>query len=100
MGPSLIEAKTYRYMEHAIGMRAGNYRSEAEINEWKKRDPIILLRGELVRNRVLGEQEVTDIEGEVRIEVEQAVEFGRSSPFPAAEEAFDHVYANPFPIAH
>jgi acetoin:2,6-dichlorophenolindophenol oxidoreductase subunit alpha len=100
LGPSLIEAKTYRYMEHAIGMRAGNYRSENEINEWKKRDPIILLRGELVRNRVLGEQEVTDIEGEVRIEVEQAVEFARSSPFPAAEEAFDHVYATPFPIAH
>lgn len=100
LGPSLIEAKTYRYMEHAIGMRAGNYRSESEIDEWKKRDPIVLLRGELVRNRVLGEQEVIDIEAQVRTEVERAVEFGRSSPFPAAEEAFDHVYANPIPIAH
>jgi acetoin:2,6-dichlorophenolindophenol oxidoreductase subunit alpha len=100
LGPSLIEAKTYRYLEHAIGMRAGNYRSEAEINEWKKRDPIVILRGELVRNRVLDEREVTDIEAQVHVEVEQAVEFGRNSPFPAAEEAYDHVYANPFPIAH
>ena len=98
LGPSLIEAKTYRYLEHAIGMRAGNYRSEAEINEWKKRDPIVLMRGELVRNRVVGEPEVTDIEAQVRVEVEQAVEFARNSPFPAADEAFDHVYANAFPI--
>jgi len=98
LGPSLIEAKTYRYLEHAIGMRAGNYRSEAEINEWKKRDPIVLMRGELVRNRVVGEPEVTDVEAQVRVEVEQAVEFARNSPFPAADEAFDHVYANAFPI--
>jgi pyruvate dehydrogenase E1 component alpha subunit len=98
LGPSLIEAKTYRYLEHAIGMRAGNYRSEAEINEWKKRDPIVLMRGELVRGRVVGEAEVTDVEAQVRVEVEQAVEFARNSPFPAADEAFDHVYANAFPI--
>jgi acetoin:2,6-dichlorophenolindophenol oxidoreductase subunit alpha len=98
-GPSLIEAKTYRYLEHSIGMRAGKYRSEEEINEWKKRDPIVLMRGDLIRNRVAGEQEVTEIEAEVRMEVERAVEFGHNSPFPAAEEAFDHVYANPFPIA-
>jgi TPP-dependent pyruvate/acetoin dehydrogenase alpha subunit len=81
-------------------MRAGNYRSENEINEWKKRDPIILLRGDLVRNRVLGESEVTDIEAQVAVEVAEAVEFARSSPFPTAEEAFEHVYANPFPIPH
>jgi acetoin:2,6-dichlorophenolindophenol oxidoreductase subunit alpha len=100
LGPSLIEAKTYRYLEHAIGMRAGAYRTEDEINQWKKRDPIVIMRGELIRNRVQGEQEVTDIEAEVRVEVDEAVEFARNSPFPAPEEAFEHVYANPVPITH
>jgi pyruvate dehydrogenase E1 component alpha subunit len=100
MGPSLIEAKTYRYMEHAIGMGSKNYRTEDEVNEWKKRDPIVILRGTLVRNRVLGEQEVTVIEAEVRTEVKEALEFARNSPFPPPEDAYQHMYANPFPIAH
>jgi acetoin:2,6-dichlorophenolindophenol oxidoreductase subunit alpha len=100
IGPSLIEAKTYRYMEHAIGMGSKNYRTEDEVNEWKKRDPIVMLRGTLVRNRVIGEQEVTVIEAEVATEVKEALEFARNSPFPAPEDAYQHMYANPFPIAH
>ena len=100
MGPSLIEAKTYRYMEHAIGMGSKNYRTEDEVNQWKKRDPIVILRATLVRNRVLGEQEVTVIEAEVRTELKEALEFARNSPFPPPEDAYLHMYANPFPIAH
>jgi TPP-dependent pyruvate/acetoin dehydrogenase alpha subunit len=43
---------------------------------------------------------VTVIEAEVRTEVKEALEFARNSPFPLPEDAYQHMYANPFPIAH
>lgn len=48
-GPSLIEAKTYRYKEHAEGLHIGaEYRSEEEVEEWAKRDPIPTFREQLI----------------------------------------------------
>jgi len=99
-GPSLIEAKTYRYLEHAVGLAVarGTYRTDEEIAQWKKRDPIDIHRSALITNRVAGEQEVIEIEAQVRAEVEAAVEYARQSAFPDAAEAFDNVYSNPIPI--
>lgn len=99
-GPSLIEAKTYRYLEHAVGLAIprGAYRSDEEIAQWKKRDPIDIHRSTLISNRVAGEQEVIEIEAQVRVEVDAAVEYARQSEFPEAAEAFDNVYTNPIPI--
>jgi len=100
LGPSLIEAKTYRYLEHSVGMRVprGAYRSDEEIAQWKKRDPIVIHRSALISNRVAGEQEVIEIEAQVRAEVDAAVEYARQSEFPNPAEAFDHLYTNPIPI--
>lgn len=99
-GPSLIEAKTYRYLEHSVGMRVqrGAYRSDEEIAQWQKRDPIVIHRSALISNRVAGEQEVIEIEAQVRVEVDAAVEYARQSEFPDPAEAFDHLYTNPIPI--
>jgi acetoin:2,6-dichlorophenolindophenol oxidoreductase subunit alpha len=99
-GPSLVEAKTYRYLEHAVGLAIrAPYRAEEEIAQWKKRDPIVIHRSELVRNRVIGEREVIEIEAQVRAEVDAALEYARHSPFPDPEEAFENLYSNPFPIS-
>jgi acetoin:2,6-dichlorophenolindophenol oxidoreductase subunit alpha len=100
LGPSLIEAKTYRYMEHAAGLavQRGAYRSDEEIAQWKKRDPIAIHRSALFGNRVADEQEVIEIEAQVRTEVEAAVEYARQSEFPDPSEAFDNLYTNPVPI--
>ncbi|MBV8361285.1 MAG: thiamine pyrophosphate-dependent dehydrogenase E1 component subunit alpha [Deltaproteobacteria bacterium] len=101
LGPSLIEAKTYRYLEHSVGMRVprGAYRSDEEIAQWKKRDPIGIHRSALVSNRVANEQDVIEIEAQVRAEVDAAVEYARQSEFPDPAEAFDHLYTNPIPIS-
>jgi TPP-dependent pyruvate/acetoin dehydrogenase alpha subunit len=48
-----------------------------------------------VTNRVAGEQEVIEIEAQIRTEVEAALEFARGSEFPEPEEAFDHLYSTP-----
>ncbi|HBY95377.1 MAG: thiamine pyrophosphate-dependent dehydrogenase E1 component subunit alpha [Ardenticatenaceae bacterium] len=98
-GPSLIEAKTYRYMEHAEGLVVtANYRTPEEIAEWKKRDPIPNFRRTLIDQGVLTEAEADRLEAQVRTEVEEAVEFARQSPFPEPAEAFEGLYANPIPV--
>lgn len=98
LGPSLVEAKTYRYNEHAEGVGIPSiYRSEAEIEAWRLRDPIDLHRRRLVRDGVLTEARLDAIESEVRAELETAVEFALGSPFPDPAEAFEGLYASPIP---
>jgi len=101
LGPSLVEAKTYRYLEHSVGMRIprGAYRSDEEIAQWQRRDPIAIHRSALISNGVAGEQEVIEIEAQVRVEIDAALEFARQSEFPEAAEAFDNLYTNPIPIS-
>jgi pyruvate dehydrogenase E1 component alpha subunit len=96
-GPSLIEAKTYRYKEHSSGTRIVGYRTDSEIEEWKARDPI-----ELFARRMLGEAATTTaaldrIHQRVTAEVQAAVEFARESPYPPPEALFEDLYANPGP---
>ena len=98
-GPSLVEAKTYRYREHAEGLAFARsaYRSEEEVARWLARDPIMLHRARLV-DAAVPEGALDQIETEVRDEVQEAIRFARESPYPDPEAAFEDVYANPFPI--
>jgi len=96
LGPTLVEAKTYRYLEHAEGFPIpGSYRTTKEIEQWRKRDPIAIHREKLISQRVLTEAQAADIEAEVQAELADAEEFGRRSPCPEPGEAFEHVYATP-----
>lgn len=95
-GPSLIEAKTYRYMEHAEGLQiVANYRTPEEIARWRELDPVTSFREKLLRQSVLTEEQAEEIAEQVRTEVAEAVEFARQSPFPEPEEAFKGLYATP-----
>ena len=98
-GPSLIEAKTYRYQEHAemIGVFMGGYRSEEEIAAWRQRDPIRLFRERLLAQGVLAEAEAAQIETQVQAEVDEAVAFARQSAYPAPEALFEDLWASPVP---
>jgi TPP-dependent pyruvate/acetoin dehydrogenase alpha subunit len=93
-GPSLIEAKTYRYREHAEGLRL-HYRPEGELESWMARDPIELHRTRLLESGV-SEDELDELRVVEQAEVERAVEFARESPFPDPSEAFEGLYAQPF----
>jgi TPP-dependent pyruvate/acetoin dehydrogenase alpha subunit len=94
-GPSLIEAKTYRFDEHAVGLNHLNYRDADEIAQWRQRDPITLFRTLLESEGMLDSAALTAIDDEVQREVAEAVQFGLDSPHPDPAEAFDHVYATP-----
>ncbi len=92
-GPTLIEAKTYRYGEHAEGLFIPVvYRPEEEVEAWKQRDPVPLHRNQLIEEGTLSEKEAEAIEAAIREEVEAALAFAKASPFPDASEAYDDVF--------
>jgi pyruvate dehydrogenase E1 component alpha subunit len=91
-GPTLIEAKTYRWRGHSKSDR-NLYRTQQEIDEWKQRDPIVRLRDRLLELELLSETAAAAIESEVGAEIEAAVEFARNSPDPDPAGLEDEVYA-------
>ncbi len=96
-GPTLIEAKTYRFAGHSRG-DARKYRERDEEDQWKELDPITRLRDAIVARDPGDEARLVAIEAEVAAEIDDAVEFARQSPDPVASDAFTDVYANPFPV--
>ena len=100
-GPSLVEAKTYRFDNHAIGLPIEHYREQAEVDEWRaQRDPLVLFRQALTSTGTATEARLGEIDDEVRAGLEAGVEFARSSSYPDPAAAFDHVFTNPIPIPH
>jgi len=98
-GPTLIEAKTYRFDEHCVGLFInGSYRPAEEISHFtNERDPVTLLRDVLLADGI-PPAALEEIESEASGLVDEAVAFARESAFPDPEEAFELVYANPIPI--
>jgi pyruvate dehydrogenase E1 component alpha subunit len=92
--PTLIEARTYRYMGHSMS-DPGKYRTRAEIEKYQKRDPIKTFTATLNQNGILSDKDIADIEAQVRAEVEHAVRFAEESPEPDPSELYTNVYANP-----
>jgi TPP-dependent pyruvate/acetoin dehydrogenase alpha subunit len=92
-GPTLVEAKTYRYMDHAKGLPPMNYRTAEEMAFWKARDPIALLREKLLGDAVASKADIETLGRQVRREVDAAVAFARESPEPSPEDAYSDVYA-------
>ena len=79
-GPSLIEAKTYRHGGHHVN-DPGLYMPRDELEAWKARDPIIVLR-----NHINHDKKVKAVEQMVDQEMDAAIEFGKTSPNPSVEE--------------
>jgi len=80
-GPAFVEALTYRYVGHSRS-DPGAYRPEGELEEWKARDPIVLLRAQLEEDGA-GAAELDAIEQAVTEELEEMRERGLAAPFPA-----------------
>jgi pyruvate dehydrogenase E1 component alpha subunit len=91
-GPSLIEIETSRLAGHFIGDAEG-YRPAGEKDALFARDPIAVLREKLIAEQIMTEAD--DLAAVKRAEsaVERAIAMARAAPFPAAAEAFDHVFA-------
>ena len=91
-GPTLIEAKTYRYLGHFVGEPGTDYRTKEELESWKRKDAIDGYKKRLVQEKIAGEEELTLIGGEVEEAVRQAVQYSLESPDPDPREALEDVY--------
>jgi pyruvate dehydrogenase E1 component alpha subunit len=93
--PYFIEMNAYRFLGHGVAdnpQQQKFYRSESEIEEWKKRDPIYLLGRKLEKMGWLDDSEKERIEDSVKLEVEEAISYAERSPEPAPEALFEHVF--------
>ncbi len=100
-GPTLIEALTYRFEEHSLGLdriRKSEYRTNAEIDEWRKRDPIDVLTRNILESGMGTKDECDQISDRARAAVEEAVEFARNSPFPDESELYEDMFSAEMPI--
>ena len=97
-GPTLIEAMTYRYEDHSLGLdriRKSEYRTQGEVEEAMKRDPLSIHRAAMTSHGFATAEECDRIEAKVKLEIEEAVEFARNSPFPEPEDLYDDMWATP-----
>jgi len=92
-GPTLIEAKTYRYYAHTSDDDDKVYRSREEVELWRRKDPIPNFRQYLVEQRILSDAMEKQIDAEVTDLIQKAVKDTESSPDPT--DPLSHVYANP-----
>jgi pyruvate dehydrogenase E1 component alpha subunit len=91
--PTLIEARTYRYMGHSMADPIhGHYRTKEELEKQKEKDPIEQLKGRLLGEGLLDEDEYKVMDGEIRDEMEDAVSFADESPDPTPEDLYTDVY--------
>jgi len=91
--PTLIEARTYRYMGHSMADPIhGHYRTKEELEEQKSRDPIDQLARQLRQADLLDDDGFKTLKHSVEEEVEDAVRFSEESPEPELSELYTDVY--------
>ncbi|GAA4223848.1 pyruvate dehydrogenase (acetyl-transferring) E1 component subunit alpha [Actinomadura meridiana] len=96
-GPFLVEAHTYRLEAHTNADDASRYRTEAEAEEWRRRDPIARLEAYLRRRGHLSDADVTAFAAEAEEFAERLRARMNADPELAPMDLFDHVYGTPTP---
>ncbi len=93
-GPTLIEARTYRWHGHNEGEEvfSGQYRPKEEVASWKELDPIVRHRARMLAQG-FDAAELDSIDAEETERVAQSIVFAEQSPYPDASDALLHVFA-------
>jgi 2-oxoisovalerate dehydrogenase E1 component alpha subunit len=92
-GPTLIEARCFRYMPHSSDDDDRTYRPEGEVAEERKQDPLHQFNHYLKEVGVLSEEKEKEILDWVTKEVDKATEYAENAPSPAPEDTLKHIYA-------
>jgi pyruvate dehydrogenase E1 component alpha subunit len=91
-GPTLIEAKTYRYYGHSRS-DPRKYRTREEEEHYRtERDPIELFKRRLVEEKIASAKEIEALERAVEAVIEEATTFALESPYPDESELYDFLY--------
>ncbi len=93
--PTLLEVRTYRFMGHSMSDAAsGTYRTKAELEEYMKRDPISLLRSRMEANGTLADEQLQQMDAEIKAVVQDAWDFADASPELPLEALYEDVYVD------
>jgi pyruvate dehydrogenase E1 component alpha subunit len=89
--PQLVEAVTYRYRGHSMA-DPEEYRTKEEVEEWRRRDPIVTFRKRLTEEDVLSDEDAEKLDQQAIKTVDESVEFADQSPFPDLDSLYDDIY--------
>ena len=92
-GPSFLECKTYRFYNHHGVQNLGlKYRTDEEVNEAKKRDPIFTFEDRVVKAKLLTKKKIEATWTTQRQAIAEAIEFADASPLPTPDQMLADVY--------
>ncbi|ATF12920.1 thiamine pyrophosphate-dependent dehydrogenase E1 component subunit alpha [Brevibacillus sp. HB1.2] len=91
-GPTLIEAVMYRLVPHSSDDDDRVYRTREEVEEAKKKDPLIVFAAYLREIGLLDEHKEADMLARVQLEVDEATEYAETAPYPTPESTMTYVY--------
>ena len=102
-GPSYIVADTYRFRGHSMSdpmkyRKTPDGKWLPEVEEARKRDPIVILQNRMIERGLITEDRVEAIEAEIADEVNQAVHQAEVDPYPAIEDRFNDILAEKYPL--
>jgi pyruvate dehydrogenase E1 component alpha subunit len=94
-GPTFIECVTYRLLMHTTADDPKRYRSESEVEEWRKREPLVRFERYLISKSLLSEAQKEEIEAGIAADINSAVKRAEEqmATMGAPLEMFDHLYA-------
>lgn len=92
-GATLVEAKTYRPVPHSSDDDDRSYRSREEVEEWKKKDPILRFQTTLLERGLLTPEAIEDINQRAVAEVDEAHRTAENAPYPSIQSLYGPVYA-------
>lgn len=92
--PMILEIDTYRYYGHSIAdANHKKYRTKEEIEDYQNnKDPISVFQQILIKEEVLNEEKIIEIDAAAKEEAKESVDFAENSPFPPATELLTDVY--------
>jgi len=89
--PVLVEAVTYRFRGHSMA-DPEEYRTKEQVDEWRKRDPLLVFGDQLVGSGYLSEDEREAMERETMERIDAAVAFADASPHPSPNDLYNDIY--------
>jgi len=90
-GPYFLEIRTYRYKGHSVSDPA-KYRTKEEVEEYKQKDPVKITEKRILENNIASEEEVKEIQGKIKNEIQEALDFAEASDYPDPSELYSDNY--------
>jgi pyruvate dehydrogenase E1 component alpha subunit len=91
-GPHFLEYRTYRFRAHSM-FDPELYREKQEVEEWKKRDPIVTFTNLVKKQELVADEDIAQMEKESAEEVAKSVEFAEAGKWEAIDELTRFVYS-------